>query len=255
MLLTRDGAIATITLNRPAMLNALDGAVARSLLAAVATVAAAEGIRCVVLAGAGRAFCAGGDIATFGGEDASAAVGQLIEDLHAFVDALAALPAPSIARLQGPVAGAGFSLALACDLAVAADDARFTLAYARLGTSPDGSSTWSLPRLVGLRRAKAIALLAEPITAAEALAFGLVNEVVPAGELDAAVAALAARIATGPTLAYQRTRALLEASFGNTLADQLSAERHAFLDSMATADFAEGVAAFRAKRPARFEGS
>lgn len=254
VLLARDGAIATITLNRPAVLNALDPAMARALLAAVATIAAAEGIRCVVLTGAGRGFCAGGDLATFTGDDPAANIAPLIEDLHAAIEALAALPAPSIARIHGPAAGAGFSLAMACDLAIASEDARFTLAYARIGATPDGSSTWHLPRLVGLRRAKAIALLAEPMTAAEALDFGLVNRVVPAAELDAATAALAARLAAGPTLAYRRTRTLLEASLDASLPDQLAAERHAFLESCGTADFAAGVAAFRARREPVFEG-
>ncbi|MCA1972129.1 MAG: enoyl-CoA hydratase/isomerase family protein, partial [Caenispirillum sp.] len=162
--------------------------------------------------------------------------------------------APVVAALHGAVAGAGMSLALACDLAVAAEDARFVFAYTAIGTTPDGSGSFFLPRLVGLRRAMEIALLGEPINAAHALELGLVSQVVPTVDLEAAALALAERLAAGPTAAYGRVRRLYERSFGATLADQLEAEREAFMASTRTRDFAEGCRAFTEKRRPQFHG-
>ncbi len=245
--------IAALTLNRPAALNALDADTTGRLLRHIEAIAARDDVRAITLAGAGRAFCAGGDVARFTG-DVAAEADAIIRPLHAALALLAELPQPSLAILHGAVAGAGFSLALACDLAICADDARFTLAYARLGTTPDGSATWSLPRLVGLRRAKEIALLADPLDATQALALGLVNRVVPAGDLAREADALARRLAAGPTLAYGTTKALLDAAHGRTLREQMEAERLAFAASTRTADFAQGVSAFRAKRAPAFRG-
>jgi 2-(1,2-epoxy-1,2-dihydrophenyl)acetyl-CoA isomerase len=246
-----------IRLNRPAVLNALDEAMALALRDAVRAAAGNPAIRVVVLSGEGRAFMAGGDIAVFhqAGADAPKAVLRLIEPLHETVRLLAALPQPVIASLQGPVAGAGMSLALAADLAIAADDVRLNLAYARLGTSPDGSASWSLPRLVGLRKAMEIALLADAMDAPEALRLGLVNRVVPLADLAGETDALARRLAAGPGFAYGRIKGLLRGAHEATLAGQLDAEAAAFAACAGTRDFAEGVAAFLAKRPARFEGA
>ena len=155
---------------------------------------------------------------------------------------------------NGPVAGAGLSIALLADLAIAADDAQFTLAYARIGASPDGSATWSLPRIVGLRKALELALLAETIDAAEALRLNLVNRVVPREHLEGETAALAARLAAGPALAYGRIKQLMRTSFDRSLAEQLAEEAAAFTALAASADFAEGVSAFVGKRPPRFTG-
>jgi len=152
------------------------------------------------------------------------------------------------------VAGAGLSVALAADFVVAADDAKFTMAYTRIGTTPDGSGTFSLPRIVGLRKALELTLLSDPVDAAEALRLGLVNKVVPAADLARETDALARRLAAGPTAAYGRVKHLLRASFSHTLSEQLHAEREAFIASAGTADFAEGVAAFVNKRPPHFEG-
>lgn len=255
VLLSVTDGLATLTLNRPSVLNAFDAAMARAFLASIEAIAARDDVRAILLKGEGRGFCAGGDVSQFtNGGDPEAAIEAIIQPLHAGLLMLDGLRQPSLACLQGPVAGAGFSLALACDLAIAADDAKFTLAYARIGATPDGSGTYHLPRVVGMKKAKEIALLADTLDAAEALRLGLVNRVVPAAQLDAEASALARRLAAGPTQSYGRIKGLLGASGGNTLAQQLEAERQAFLASTRTADFAEGIAAFLGKRPAGFTG-
>ncbi|WP_439498726.1 enoyl-CoA hydratase/isomerase family protein [Bosea sp. (in: a-proteobacteria)] len=255
VLLTVEAGVALLTLNRPEVLNAFDAAMAESFLARIEEIAARDDVRAILIRGEGRGFCAGGDVSQFTrGGDPGAAIEAIIQPLHAGLRRLDALKQPSVACLHGAVAGAGFSLALACDLAVAAENAKFTLAYARIGATPDGSGTWHLPRLVGLRKAKELALLAETIDAAEALRLGLVNRVVPADAVADEAQQLARRLAAGPTQAYGRIKALLGASGGNTLAEQLEAERDAFHGSTRTEDFREGVSAFLKKRPATFTG-
>jgi 2-(1,2-epoxy-1,2-dihydrophenyl)acetyl-CoA isomerase len=256
VILEEQGAIAIIRLNRPDVLNALDISMAEAFLAAIRTILERPHIRAIVIRGVGRAFCAGGDVASFQNAAGHVAehVDNIIRPFHEAIEIMTALPQPSIAFLHGAVAGAGLSLALACDFAIAAENAKFTLAYSRIGASPDGSSSWYLPRIVGLRKAKEIALLADPFDAAEAYRLGLVNRVVPADEFEREATALATRLATGPTAAYGRIKALLHGSFDASLSEQLESERQAFEDSVSTADFAEGVAAFVEKRAARFEG-
>lgn len=254
VLLDIAGGIATVTLNRPAVLNAFDSVMAQAFLESIEAIAARDDVRAILLKGAGRGFCAGGDVSQFTRGDAEAAVDAIIQPLHAGLRRLDALPQPSVACLHGPVAGAGFSLALACDLAIASEDAKFTLAYARIGATPDGSGTYHLARAVGMKKAREIALLAETIDAGEALRLGLVNRVVPTASVEAEALALAQRLAGGPTQAYGRIKALLDASGTATLAAQLEAERQAFKASTGTQDFREGVAAFIEKRKPRFEG-
>ena len=255
IILTVDTGIAVLRLNRPAVLNAFDAAMAEAFLACIEDIAARDDVRAILIKGEGRGFCAGGDVAQFtGGGDPEASIEAIIQPLHAGLRLLDSLKQPSVACLHGAVAGAGFSLALACDLAIAAENAKFTLAYARIGATPDGSGTFHLPRLVGMRKAKELALLADTIDAAEALRLGLVNRVAPADTVEAEAMALARRLAAGPTQAYGRIKSLLAASGGNTLAEQLEAEHQAFRASTHTADFREGVAAFLEKRPASFTG-
>jgi 2-(1,2-epoxy-1,2-dihydrophenyl)acetyl-CoA isomerase len=246
--------IVRLRLNRPAVLNALDQAMVEALHDAVGAIVRDSSVRCVVLAGEGRGFMAGGDIGLFhaAGAEAPAVIARLIDPFHAVLRMLAALRAPVLASLHGPVAGAGMSLAMAGDLAIAAEDVRFSLAYLRLGISPDGGGTWSLPRLVGLRRAMGIALLDEAIDARAALDLGLVNRVVPGEALGAETLAMARRLAAGPAEAIGRTKALLRASLGRGLDGQLDAEREAFLAGAGSAEFAEGVAAFVGRRPPTF---
>ena len=257
LILDAEGPIATITLNRPAQLNALNIEMAEAFEAAVNQLAEKPDLRVILIKGAGRGFMAGGDLgviqrALTEGPDI---VDAIMLPLHRGLTKLAELPQPVLASLHGPVAGAGMSVAMAADLAIASDDAKFTLAYARIGASPDGSGTWHLPRLVGLRRALEIALLADTIDAHEAHRLGLINFVVPTADLATRTAALAERLATGPTQAYGRIKRLLRESLDRTLPAQLDAEREAFHDSMKTSDFREGIAAFLGKRKPDFNGS
>ena len=251
--LLRDGAVATLVMNRPGALNALDVPTARAFHAACIALAADAGVRAIIVRGEGRSFGVGGDLAAMR-VDATTVAAQLIDAMHAGLLLLAEMNAPVIASLHGAVAGGSMSLACACDLAIAAEGASFNLAYTRIGASSDLSSSWHLPRLVGLRNAMQIALLSDTIDAAEALRLGLINRVVPAAELQRETMLLAQRLADGPTLAHGRLKRLLRQSFDNDLPTHLDAERAAFTASTQTQDFAEGLAAFFGKRAAQFEG-
>jgi 2-(1,2-epoxy-1,2-dihydrophenyl)acetyl-CoA isomerase len=257
VLLTIDGAVAEIRLNRPSVLNVLDPAMAEALSDAVSRVADDPAIRAVVLAGEGRSFMAGGDLTCFSRDFAAAPAmaEQLIASFHRSVMALGEMAKPVIAALKGPVAGGGFSLALASDIAIAAEDLRLTVAYTAIGTTPDGGLTHSLPRQIGARHALALALLNEPIDAAEALRLGLVHRVVARERLEAETRALAQRLAAGPTLAYARLKRLIRGSATATVPGQLDAERRQFVASAATEDFRTGIAAFFARRPPDFTAS
>jgi 2-(1,2-epoxy-1,2-dihydrophenyl)acetyl-CoA isomerase len=249
----RDGAVAHLRFNRPQALNAIDLALAAAFRAACAAIAADAQVRVVVVAGEGRAFLAGGDVAAMR-ESPVAVARELIEGMHGGLEILHALDAPVIASLHGAVAGAGIGVALACDLAIAAEDTRFSIAYPLIGASADCATTWGLPRAVGLRNALRIALLAEPFDAAQALRWGLVNEVVPAPELQPRTEAWAQRLAQGAPLALARLKHLLRSSGERSLAEQLRAEAEGFAACAASADFAEGAAAFIEKRPPTFVG-
>jgi 2-(1,2-epoxy-1,2-dihydrophenyl)acetyl-CoA isomerase len=254
LLVERSGAVTRLRFNRPDRLNAIDAGMAAALRDAVAGLAQDPDLRCVVLCGAGRAFMAGGDIGAFQGPEALAEIRRILAPMHEAVAGLAALPVPVLASVQGAAAGAGLSLALGADLAIAAEDARFALGYLKLGTVPDCGGTWVLPRLLGLRGAMGLALLGDELNGKAALAAGLVNRVVPAAGLEAATEALAQQLASGPTAAFGRAKALLRAASGQDLGAQLQAEEAAFLASAGTADFAEGVAAFLGRRRAQFQG-
>ena len=253
VLLQREGSIAWLVLNRPAALNALDIPTARAFLAACEELAADPGVRAVVLRGEGKCFGVGGDLAALR-EDPAATAMALIEPLHRAVLLLTSMDAPVIASLQGSVAGGSMSLSMACDLVIAADNARFNLAYVNVAANCDVSGSWHLPRLVGLRNAMAIALLGDSFDATEALRLGLVNRVVPAVALQEETDALARRLASGPTLAIGRMKRLLRQSLDNDLATQLDLERENFRASAGTDDFSEALAAFFAKRAAHFRG-
>lgn len=250
------GAVLTICFNRPNALNALDVDSAVRFRDIATSAAHESTVRAILVRGAGRAFMAGGDIASLAADRAhtAEAADAIITPFHEGVLALRRGPAPILAEIHGMAAGAGLSLALACDLVIAAEDATFLFAYTGIGASPDGSSTFFLPRLVGLRRALEIALLNEPITAARALELGLVTRTVPAEQVRAAAEALAVRIAAGPTRSFAASRRLMEDSFGRSLAEQLEAERTHFMATAQTADFWEGCQAFLTKREAQFHG-
>ncbi len=259
LLEVREG-VATVTLNRPEVLNALSDDMIAALVEVMTRLEADEATRCVVLRGAGDHFMAGGDIKGFHGHltaapaERSAHFRAKIHKLHPAIVAIRRMPKPVVASLRGAAAGFGLSLALATDLAIAAEDAFFTLAYCRIGTSPDGGSSYHLPRLVGLRKAMEIALLGDRFDAETARSLGLVNWVVPNDDLEAETAKLAARLARGPGHALGQTKALLNASFGNSLEAQLALEAESFASCAATQDFAEGVTAFIEKRSPNFTG-
>jgi 2-(1,2-epoxy-1,2-dihydrophenyl)acetyl-CoA isomerase len=258
VLLTRDGSVATLTLNRPDALNSLNPAMIEALIAHTASVAADDSLRVVVLRGAGRHFMAGGDIRSFAerlGEAPavrSAGFRETIGRLHAAIEYLHRMPHPVVGRVQGAVAGFGLSLMNACDLVVAADDSYFASAYRQIGLTPDGGGSWSLPRLVGMRKAMEILLLSERFGAADALALGLVNRVVPAAELDAATSALVQTLAAGPALATRQAKRLLRESLSRTLSEQLDAEAVSFAACAGTPEFVEGITAFLEKRAPQF---
>lgn len=259
VLIAREGAVAELILNRPEALNALNDEMVEGLLGAVTEVAADQGVRCVVIRGAGGCFMAGGDLKQFHEYLRTAAdTGKPFpidfDRAHGAIEGIRAMRKPVIASVRGPAAGFGMSLVCACDLAIAADDAFFTLAYCLIGASPDGGSTFHLPRAVGLKRAMEMALLGDRFDAAAALAAGLVNRVVPATELEAETAKLARRLAAGPTRALANTKRLLNESFHSGLREQLAREAGNFLECAGTADFAEGIDAFIGKRKAEFTG-
>ena len=258
ILLTRDGPVATLTLNRPDALNALDFAMMDALVACTTEVANDDSLQVVVLRGAGKHFMAGGDIRAFAEElgrpaaDRERTFHRMVERLHAAIEQLHQMPQPLVAQVQGAVAGFGLSLMNACDLVIAADDAYFASAYRHLALTPDGGGSWSLPRLVGARKAMEILLLSERFDAAEALRLGIVNKVVARAELEAATNAIVGSLVAGPRLALRNTKRLIRESLARPLSDHLRAEAVSFGQCAGTDDFIEGITAFLAKRPPQF---
>lgn len=256
--LTVEGRIATMTLNRPEVLNTLNDEMAYALKALTAEVAADDAVRCLILTGAGGHFMAGGDIGYFSEctkmpvAERHPEITKIIATIHEAILSLREMPKPVVACVSGAVAGFGISLMAACDLAVAADNTKFASAYCQLGVSPDGGGTFFLPRMVGDKRAREIMFLGERITAQEALAMGLVNKVVAVDELAAVTGALAQRLANGPRDAIIGSKRLLNSSVNNTLEQHLLAEQQSFAECAMSADFEEGVQAFIEKRPAKF---
>jgi 2-(1,2-epoxy-1,2-dihydrophenyl)acetyl-CoA isomerase len=244
--------VETITLNRPDSLNALNGAMRRELLAAFKAAGRDEAIRAVVVTGAGRGFCSGADLR--GGAEERAFRRVLTDEYNPLITALRELPKPIIAAVNGVAAGAGMSLALACDLVYAADDARFILAFGRIGLVPDSGMTRTLVRDLGRHRAAALIFSGEPLGAAEAAAAGLVNGVVPADQLLATAHAAAATLAKAPTRGIGLAKRAINHAEDALLAESLAME--AALQELAgrTEDHAEGVAAFGEKREPRFLG-
>ncbi len=253
--------IATLTMNRPEARNALSMEMRSMLSDSLHDIERDDSIRCVVLKGAGGHFMAGGDVKGMAEsvktKDSEAIRKEFIlriHDLHTIMFAMRRMPKPIIASCKGAAAGAGVSMALACDLIIAEEDAFFTLAYCKIGTSPDGSSSFHLPRAVGIKKAMEIALLGDRFSAQEAKDIGMINFVVPNGELAEQTNRLATRLANGPTRVYGNTKALFYRSLESEFESQLQAEAEYFSDCAARSDFKEGVTAFVEKREAIFTG-
>jgi 2-(1,2-epoxy-1,2-dihydrophenyl)acetyl-CoA isomerase len=248
--------IATLTMNRPQVMNAMDLSMMSGLKDASERLARNDAVRAVVVRGAGGNFLAGGDVSVF--HQHLHELPQLIvteaREFHYTILALRRMEKPVLAVVEGACAGAGMSMMAAADLAIAADNAKFTLAYSNLGASPDGGSSYFLPRLVGYRKALELAMLPDRFDAATALDLGLVNWVVPSAELQDRANAIAKRLAQGPTFAFGKTKMLMNQSLEASLESQLEAEAQAFARCAETADTREGVTAFVEKRKPQFTG-
>jgi 2-(1,2-epoxy-1,2-dihydrophenyl)acetyl-CoA isomerase len=247
-----DDGVAQLTLNRPAVRNALNDGMRAGLFDALRSAALDPAVRAVVIRGAGGSFCAGADVAQLGIGAAGTAV--MLERGREIVTAIAELAKPVVAAVQGPAAGAGFSLALACDLVVADEGAVFHPVFAKVGLAPDWAFTHWFVRTVGLHRAKDILLTGRSLPAAEAAELGLVARVWAPENFETELAAFVASIAAGPTVALGVTKRLLNSAVDVDLAGSLTAEAYAALHVVGTADHAEAVAAFADRRPPRFEG-
>jgi 2-(1,2-epoxy-1,2-dihydrophenyl)acetyl-CoA isomerase len=244
--------IATVTLDRPDALNALTIPLKEALIAAFTSLAADRQVRAIVLTGAGRAFCAGQDLKERLDPDAPPLDVELRERYNPLVRAIRGAPQPVIAAVNGVAAGAGASLAFACDLRIAADSARFVLAFGQIGLIPDTGATWTLQRLVGASKAAEIALLNEPVAADEAARIGLVSRVVPAAALAAEAHAIAVRLAALSSGALARTKRALQAAATSSFEEALELEATLQGEAGGHPDHAEGIAAFVEKRPPRF---
>ncbi len=251
------GGVARLTLNRPERLNSLNAQMHAEVRHALAALEADSSVRVLVLTGAGRGFCAGQDLA-----DRTVAPGAEAVDLGASIErdykplilTLRRLPVPILCAVNGVAAGAGANIALACDLVLAARSASFVQAFARIGLMPDSGGTWFLPRLVGPARALGLALLGEKLPASQAADWGLIWRCVDDEDFAAEVDSLAARLAEAPTRALSGIRRALEVSWRHSLEQQLDVERDGQRELGFSADYAEGVAAFLAKREPRFTG-
>src|SRR3954470_8639830 len=248
--------IARITLNRPDAANALDTRMAHELMLASIRAGEDKSVRAVILTGAGKMFCGGGDLKHFAeqGERLPGHLKQLAGELHLAISRFARMEAPVIAAVNGSAGGAGLSLAIFADIVLAAESSKFTLAYTKAGLAPDGGSTYFLPRIVGLRRALEMALTNRVLSAQEALAWGLVTQVVPDGQLQAEAQGLAARLASGATRAFGAAKRLMHHSSSESLETQMELEAQAISGLAHSRDAREGIAAFVAKRPADFRG-
>jgi 2-(1,2-epoxy-1,2-dihydrophenyl)acetyl-CoA isomerase len=253
------GPICLLTLNRPDRLNALTVQVAREFNAAVSE-ALESGARVIILTGAGRAFCAGGDLREM--QEIAGREGRVeaffdepLRILNESILLIRQTPVPFIAAVNGVASGGGCNLALACDLVIASESAKFNQAFVKIGLVPDCGGTFMLPRLVGLKRATQLMFTGDLVTAAKAAEMGMINSVAADGELMSQVMAMAEKLAQAPTAAIGQIKKLLEASVVNDYGSQLDNERKAQIESGKTKDFTEGVSAFLEKRPPRFVGS
>lgn len=257
VLYEKDGDLAVITMNRPDALNALSQGLTRDLSAAI-TNAAADGARAIILTGAGRAFCAGGDLREMGSmREKEGRIEAFLEGplgaLHGLIRVIRETPIPFIAAVNGVCAGAGTNIALACDLAVAADNATFNEAFIKIGLTPDCGGSFFLPRSIGEKLAAEFFMTGENVSAERAALFGMINHVTTADNLMTETLLLAKKLAEAPTAAIGRIKRMLNASFSNTLEQQLALEHEYQIESGRSSDFREGVTAFFEKRAPKFQ--
>ena len=254
VLAEREGRVLRLTLNRPDKGNAISVPLARDLMHAVIEASEDSGVRCVLLTGAGRLFCAGGDIAEFSGagDGISRYLKELTSYMHSAITHMLRMPKPLVTAINGPTAGAGVSLAILGDIALASDAAHFTMGYGAIGLSPDCGSTWYLPRVVGLRRAQEMTLLNERVSAERAAEMGLVTRSVKQDELADEAMLIAQKLATGPVRALGRTRALLQTAYGSTIETHMEEEAAAIAASGGDPEGREGVASFLERRKPDF---
>ena len=248
--------IATVTLNRPENANALNPVMAKELSDVAIECDENKDVRAVIIEGSGKMFCAGGDLKAFSdaGDSAPALIKQMAGDLHIAISRFSRMNAPTIARVNGTAAGAGFSIAISADFVISTESSKFVMAYTNAGLSPDGSSTYFLPRRIGDRRARELMLTNRVLSADEALEWGLINKIVDEGNLAAITRELAEKFANGPTLAYGKVKALLNDSFANGLETQMELETRGISDMARSSDGREGIQAFLNKRKPEFKG-
>ena len=255
ILFSQTGSIGTLTFNRPDVYNAMNIELIHAMRDVTAEIVSSKTLRAVILKGAGKAFLAGGDVGLFYKQRESMGnVKPLGDALHSGIKNIRNMPFPVIAQIHGACAGAGLSVAMAADFAIAAEGAQFNTAYTKIGLSPDGGSTFFLPRYVGMKRAIELTMLAELFDAKAAAAMGIINRAVPADQLEQEVAALAERLSNGATQAFARAKKLINQSFVTSIDKQLDDEIAYFTECAMTNDFKEGVTAFVEKRKPRFEG-
>jgi 2-(1,2-epoxy-1,2-dihydrophenyl)acetyl-CoA isomerase len=247
--------IRTLTLNRPEVFNSFNLDLGRAFQEALDAAASDPEVRCVVVTGAGKAFCAGQDLKEVTAPDAPDFYTVVEETYNASIRRIRAMEKPVIAAVNGVAAGAGANIALACDLVLARESAAFIQAFSKIGLIPDSGGTWMLPRLVGMQRAAALAFLGDRVSASEAASLGMIYRAVADEVFEAEVDALAMRLAALPTRALGLTKRAFNAGWDQSLSDHLTTERDLQIAAAATADYAEGVAAFLEKRPAHFTGA
>lgn len=255
LLFEKSDGVAKITLNRPDAANGINLQLAKEIMQAANDIDDDPSVRAVLITGNGKLFCAGGDLKSMAGADSrSALLKEITFYLHGALSRLARNNAPVVVAVNGTAAGAGFSLAVAGDLVLAAESAKFTMAYTAAGLTPDGSASYYLPRLIGMRKTQELMITNRVLSAQEALDWGAINRIVPDDQLQSEAEALAKQVANGPTVAFGAVKKLLMTTFSNSFETQLDMEANLIASMTTIHDGNEGINAFSEKRAAKFKG-